>query len=81
MRKFHVFSAKHIGWEQLYDYIPFPVDEFSKEEAEKQFVPVEKYTTKNNGETYPYTAYQYDNTDYYSVMYLGIKTEEEYNRL
>lgn len=81
MREFHVFSAKRLGWETMYDYIPFPVDKFSKDEAEKQFIAVKKRTTKNNGESYPYTAYEYDNTTYYSILYLGIKTEEEYNRL
>lgn len=81
MREFHVFSAKRLGWETMYDYIPFPVEKFSKDEAEKQFIAVKKCTTKNNGESYPYTAYEYDNTTYYSILYLGIKTEEEYNRL
>ena len=81
MREFHVFSAKRLGWETMYDYIPFPVERFSKEEAEKQFVPVEKRTVKNNGESYPYIAYEYDNSTYYVIQYLGIMTEDEYNRL
>ena len=74
--KYHVVSAKHFGYDKGYDYLFFPINKFSKEEALDQFQPVEKFTEKNNN-IYPYTAYEYDGNTYYSVQYSGIADESE----
>ncbi|MGG7142319.1 hypothetical protein ACQPVP_02495 [Clostridium nigeriense] len=49
MGKCHVISAKRMGWEQMYDYYTFPVNEYSREEAMDQFRTVEKETKKIMG--------------------------------
>lgn len=49
MRKYHLISAKRMGWDQMYDYYPFPTDRYTKESAMAQFCPVKKETLKNNG--------------------------------
>ena len=79
MGKCHVISAKRMGWEQMYDYYTFPVNEYSKEEAMAEFCPVEKETMKNNGQWYPYTAYEYNGEIYYSIIYYGIADESEFD--
>ena len=79
MGKCHVISAKRIGYDEMYDYFSFSVDKYSKEEAMAQFRPVEKYTEKNNGQRYPYTAYEYDGELYYSIMYSGIDDESKFD--
>lgn len=76
--KYHVISAKRLGWDDMYDYLYFPVDEYSESEAIAQFQPVEKYTGKNN-EIYPYTAYEYDGNMYYKIIYSGIDDKSEIN--
>ena len=48
MGKCHVISAKRMGWEQMYDYYTFPINEYSKEEAMAEFCPVQKETMKNS---------------------------------
>lgn len=75
MGKCHVVSAKRVGWEQMYDYYSFPVDEYSKEEAMAQFFPVQKETIKNNGHWCSYTAYEYNGEIYHSIIYSGIEDE------
>jgi len=77
MGKCHVISAKRMGWEQMYDYYTFSVKEYSEEEALAQFRPVQKEADKN-GRNYPFTAFQYDGTFYYSVVYSGIADEKEF---
>lgn len=42
-----------------------------------KFTAVTKYTRKNNGVEYPYTAYEFDGKTYYSIRYLGCFTEDE----
>lgn len=39
--KYHVISAEKFGYDKGYDYLFFPIDKFSKEEALTQFCPVE----------------------------------------
>ncbi len=78
MGKVHVISAKHFGFESKYDYIPFPVDKFSKAQAMAAFKKVTRYTTKSNGKDYPYTAYEYDGEVYYSIEYSGTADESEF---
>ncbi len=77
MKKYHVISAKRMGWETIYDYHFFPVDEFTKEDALAQFRPVQNETMKNNGNWYPYTAYEYDGQTYHSIIYSGIEDEDK----
>ena len=79
MGKCHVISAKRMGYEQMYDYYPFPVDKYSKEEAMAQFRSVQKYTEKNNGQWYPYTAYEYNGEIYFSIIYSGIDDESKFD--
>lgn len=77
MRKYHMISAKRMGWEKVYDYLPFPIDEFSKEEAMAKFKTVEKETLKNNGRWYSYKSFEYEGTEYHDVIYSGIVDERE----
>ena len=79
MGKCHVISAKRMGWEQMYDYWTFPVEQYTKEEAIAQFLPVQKETLKNNNRWYTYTAYEYQGNTYYSIIYSGIADESEFN--
>ena len=74
-KKYHMISAKRMGWESMYDYYPFPVDEFTKEEALAQFCPVQKETLKANNHWYTYTAYEYQGETYYKIIYSGIVDE------
>lgn len=73
MGKYHVVSAKNFGYESdledgTYDYFVFPVNEFSKSEVMDLFEEVTMYTWKNNSE-YPYTAYEYQGTQYNGDLY------------
>ena len=77
MGKCHVISAKRMGWEQMYDYYPFPVDQYTKEEAMAQFREVRKDAIKNN-HWVNYTAYEYNGELYYSIRYSGIEDESEF---
>ena len=76
MRQYHMFSAKRMGWEQSYDYYPFPTDKYTKEEALSHFTPVKKETLKNNNRWYEYTAYEYQGETYYEIIYDGIYDED-----
>ena len=82
MEKYHVVSAKRMGWDngdRTYEYFFFPINEYSKEEAIDQFKTVRKETMKNNS-WYPYTAYEYDGEIFYSIQYSGIADETEINK-
>ena len=77
--KFHVISAKRMGWDngdRTYEHFFFPVDKFTPEDALAQFQKVQKQTLKNNS-WYPYTAYEYDGEVFYSIQYCGIANESE----
>ncbi len=76
-KKYHMISAKRMGWEPIYDYYPFPADLFTKEEAIAQFHPVQKETLKANNHWYTYTAYEYQGVTYHSIIYSGIVDESE----
>lgn len=79
MRKYHVISAKRMGWDngdESYEHFFFPIDEFSKDEAMNQFEEVKKETLKNNN-WYPYTAYVYEGESFYSIEYRGTANEDE----
>ena len=80
MKKYHVVSAKRMGYnngDRTYEYFFFPVDEFTKEQALGQFKEVHKETLKANNHWYPYTAYEYDGETFYSIQYSGIADESE----
>ena len=72
MRQYHMISAKRMGWDQIYDYYPFPTDRYTKESALAEFCPVTKETMKNNGQWYKYTAYEFRGETYYDIIYDGI---------
>ena len=79
MKKYHVISAKKMGWDSGYDYIFFPADEFTSDSAMAQFSRVEKEALKNN-HWVSYTAYEYDGETYYSIQYSGIADESEIDK-
>jgi hypothetical protein len=79
MKKYHVISAKRMGWDngdRTYEHFFFPVAEYSKESAISQFAKVQRETLKNNN-WYTYTAYEYDGEVFYSITYRGIADESE----
>ena len=75
--KLHIISAKKLGYDAGYDYIPFLAEEYTEESAMAQFIPVTKETLKN-GHWYSYTAYEYDGETYYSIQYSGLTDENEF---
>ncbi len=79
MKKYHVVSAKRMGWDngdRTYEHFFFPTEEYSKEDALARFKKVTKEALKNN-RLYPYTAYEYDGETFYSIVYRGIADESE----
>lgn len=70
-----MISAKRMGWDQIYDYYPFPTDRYTKESALAEFCPVTKETMKNNGQWYKYTACEFRGEIYYDIIYDGIYDE------
>lgn len=80
MRRYHVISAKRMGWDngdRTYEHFFFPIDTYSEEAAMAQFAPVQKETLKSNNRWYTYTAYEYDNEIFYSIEYRGIVDESK----
>ena len=69
--RYHVFLGTILGWESNQEYIWFNTLDYSKEEAEAQFIERYGETTKVNGLAYDYTYYEYDGQKYYKVVYLG----------
>lgn len=77
--KLHIISAKKIGYNAGYDYIPFPADKYTPESSMAQFTPVTKETLKND-HWCPYTAYEYEGETYYRIHYSGLTDENEFYR-
>lgn len=80
MKKYHVVSAKRMGWDngdRTYENFFFPSDEYSKEDAIAQFHTVQRETLKDNNRWYSYTAYEYDGETFHSIEYRGIANESE----
>lgn len=75
MIQYHMISAKRMGWDQMYDYYPFPTNKYTKESALAMFRPVTKETMKDNGQWYEYTAYEFEGETYYNIIYNGIFDE------
>ncbi len=63
----HVFRATKLGRESEQEGIWFDADQYTKEEAEAQFIPVERVSQKG----YFYTAYEYDGQLYHDIYYAG----------
>ena len=63
----HLFKATKIGWEKQKEGIYFDSDDFTAEEAKKQFKEFQGTTKKG----YPYTGYEFDGQKYHDVHYLG----------
>ena len=72
----HVFKATRMGWDMEEDGIWFDAEMYSKEEAEEQFIPVEKMTQKN-GHWFLYTAYEYDGILYHHYQYMGLFEDDD----
>lgn len=80
MKKYHVISAKRLGYnngDRTYAYFFFPADAFTEEQALGQFNKVQKMTLKANCHWYPYTAYEYGGEIFYSIQYSGLADEDE----
>ena len=71
----HVFRCVQKGWDGETEGVWFDTDLYTREEAEAQFVPVDKMIQKN-GHWFPFTFYEYDGQTYYSVEYLGIYDDD-----
>lgn len=63
----HLFRATKLGWGKDQEGVWFDSDQYSKEEAEKEFKPYEGTTQRG----YPYTGYEFDGQKYHDVTYLG----------
>ncbi len=72
----HVFTCVKKGWEREREGVWFDADMYTKEEAEKQFIPVTKMVEKNGG-FYPFTFHEYDGQTYYSVDYMGLYEDDD----
>ena len=75
----HWFVAQRMGWEKEQDVVWFDANQYSMEEAEAQFRPVQKTTMKNN-HCFPYTAYEYDGVLYHHYRYMGYCDEKDLPR-
>lgn len=69
----HVFRATKLGWEKEKETIWFDADQYTVEEAKKEFKPFEGTTQRG----YPYTGYEYDGQRYHDITYLGEFEDEE----
>ena len=69
----HVFRATKLGWEKEKEAIWFDADQYTVEEAKKEFKPFEGTTQRG----YPYTGYEYDGQRYHDITYLGEFEDEE----
>ena len=67
----HVFRCTKLGWEHEVEGVWFDADEYDRYSAEAEFTECTGYTEKANGETYPYTYYEYDGEKYYEIEYMG----------
>lgn len=77
MKKYHVVSAKKMGWDDEWEYFFFDTEEYTEDEAMAQFTPVEKETLKSNNRWYPYTAYEFEGETFYCIRYSGITDEDK----
>ena len=75
MEKYHNIRAKKFGWERETVWFSFPAGMYTKEEVLAQFKTITKYK-KNmcNGDSYPYTAYEYNGEEFYDIYYYGLES-------
>ena len=72
----HVFRATKIGWDREQEGVWFDSAQYTREEAEAQFVPFQGVTQRG----YPYTGYEYDGQKYHDFTYLGEFEDDEMPR-
>lgn len=70
-KRVHVFRCKKMGWAGSEECVWFDATQYDRYSAEAQFIEQTGYTEKANGESYPYTYYEYDGEKYYDIYYLG----------
>ena len=69
----HVFRATKIGWDRETEGVWFDADQYTKEEAEAQFVPYNGVTKRGYG----YTGYEYDGQKYHDIYYAGCYPDDK----
>lgn len=69
----HLFIATKLGWNKEQEGIWFDSKDYTKEEAEEEFVPYEGVTRRG----YAYTGYERDGQKYHDVRYLGEFKDDE----
>lgn len=69
----HLFKATQMGWAKEKEGICFDTDDFTADEAKKEFKEYQGTTDKG----YPYTGYEYDGQKYHDVTYLGEFEDDE----
>ena len=72
----HVFRATKIGWDREQEGIWFDSAQYTREEAETQFILFQGVTQRG----YPYTGYEYDGQKYRDFLYLGEFEDDEMPR-
>ena len=70
-KRVHVFRCKKLGWSEEIECVWFDTTLYDRYSAESQFIEHTGYTEKANGESYPYTYYEYDGQQYYDIYYMG----------
>ena len=68
----YVFKCIHQGWDAETEGIWFDAEDFTLDEAWKQFKEVKRQTLLDNGHWVDYTAYEYEGELFYKVFYLGL---------
>ena len=69
----HLFRATKLGWNKEQEGIWFDSEDYTKEEAEDEFVPYEGVTQRG----YAYTGYERDGQKYHDVSYRGEFEDDE----
>ena len=70
VNRWYVFKCVKAGWGGETEGVWFDAETYAREEAEAQFVPIEKMVEKN-GRWVPFTFYEYGGEVYYQVEYQG----------
>ena len=72
----HVFRATKLGWESEQEGIWFDAMQYTREEAEAQFKPIERVSQKG----FCYTAYEYNGQLYHDIFYAGCYDDNDMPR-
>ena len=62
-----------MGWDEEREGVWFDADEYSEEEAQKQFKPFKGITDRG----FPYTGYEFDGQKYHDFQFLGTFEDDE----